>query len=123
MDGEISAAELKAALDDGDAPLIVDIRNPAQFGRERIEGSVNVPMSRLPQEVEQISGADHVVTVCPHGKASVRAARLITSFEGFDGEVESLSSGLEGWEGPVEGSRADGDDTGTSETASSDAPF
>jgi len=121
MDGEISAAELKAALENGDEPLIVDIRNPEQFERERIAGSVNVPMSRLPQRVDEVSDADHVVTVCPHGKASVRAARLITSFEGFDGEVESLSSGLEGWDGPVEGSRADGE-ASESETTS-DAPF
>jgi len=120
MDGEISAAELKTALEAGDAPLVVDIRNPEQFERERIEGSINVPMSRLTQRVDEISDADHVVTVCPHGKASVRAARLITSFEGFDGEVESLASGIEGWDGPVEGSRANGDDAG--ETAS-DAPF
>jgi rhodanese-related sulfurtransferase len=119
MDGEISAAELKETLENDDVPLIVDIRNPAQFERERIAGSVNVPMSRLPQEVETVSDADHVVTVCPHGKASVRAARLITSFEGFDGDVESLSSGIEGWDGPVEGSRAEAAESETT----SDAPF
>jgi hypothetical protein len=44
----------------------------------------------------------HVVTVCPHGEASVRAARLIGAYEGFDGRVESLACGLEGWTGPLE---------------------
>jgi len=119
MDGEISAAELEAALEDGDDPLIVDIRNPEQFERRRIAGSINVPMSRLPQGIDRVSGADHVITVCPHGKASVRAARLITSFEDFDGVVESLASGIADWDGPVEGSRID-DET---EPADSDAPF
>jgi len=116
MDGEISGPELEAALDDGDEPLVVDIRNPQQFERERIEDSINIPLGELPDEVDRIGDADHVVTVCPHGKASVKAARLITSFEGFDGTVESLACGLSGWDGPTESTAADG-------THSPDAPF
>jgi rhodanese-related sulfurtransferase len=104
MDGEISPAELAERLDESnEEPLVVDIRNPPEFEREHIPGSVNVPLSRLPREVDRVSDADHVVTVCPHGKASVRAARLITAFEGFDGRVESLEHGLVGWDGPIDG--------------------
>ncbi len=120
MDGEISGPELEDALE-GDEPLVVDIRNPRQFERKRIEDSINIPMSKLPQQVDRVSDADHVVTVCPHGQASIRAARLITSFEGFDGQVESLSCGLTGWEGSVEGE--DVADTADGETQSQDAPF
>lgn len=116
MDGEISGPELETKLDSDEKPLIVDIRNQRQFERLRIPDSVNIPLSELPQRVEQIRDADHVVTVCPHGKASVKAARLITSFEGFDGVVESLSCGLSGWDGPVEG-----EDMASEE--SQDAPF
>ncbi len=104
MDGEISPAELERRLDDSpdDDPLVVDIRQPRAFAQGRIPGSVNVPLNTLPNEVETVAGADHVVTVCPKGKASIRAARLITAFEGFDGRVESLESGLTGWDGPLE---------------------
>jgi len=116
MDGEITAAELEAALEDGDAPLVVDIRSPHEYQREHIEDSINVPLGELPQKIETVADADHVVTVCPHGKASVRAANLITSFEGFEGRVESLGCGLTGWEGPVDSTL---DDTGES----ADAPF
>jgi len=116
MDGEISPAELERQLADGsdDTPLVVDIRQPQAFERERIPESVNVPFNRLPNDVETVADADHVVTVCPHGEASVRAARLITAFEGFEGRVESLESGLTGWDGPVE--------TGIDDDAP-DAPF
>lgn len=116
MDGEISGPELKNALDSDKQPLIVDIRNKRQFERSRIPDSVNVPLAELPQRVETIRDAEHVVTVCPHGKASVKAARLITSFEGFNGTVESLSCGISGWDGPIEGA-----DIATE--SSSDAPF
>lgn len=116
MDGEISPAELADTLDE-DPPMIVDIREPRAFEVEHIPGSVNIPFSQLTTEIDQVEGADHVVTVCPHGKASVKAARLITSFEGFDGRVESLASGLSGWDGPTDGSV---EQTGAQE---SDAPF
>ncbi|MEF8814551.1 MAG: rhodanese-like domain-containing protein [Halovenus sp.] len=118
MDGEISPAELERRLGDGpdDDPLVVDIRQPRAFAQQRIPGSVNVPFNRLPNEVETVADADHVVTVCPHGEASIRAARLITAFEGFDGRVESLESGLTGWDGPLEReTERDGD--------TPDAPF
>ena len=103
MDGEISGPELEAKLENGDSPLIIDIRNKRQFDQHRIPGAVNVPLAQLPQRVETVRDAEHVVTVCPHGKASVKAARLVTSFEGFSGTVESLSCGFSGWDGPVEG--------------------
>ncbi|MFW6434912.1 MAG: rhodanese-like domain-containing protein [Halovenus sp.] len=123
MDGEISGPELEDALEDDEEPLIVDIRNPQQFERERIEGSINIPLGQLPQQVDRVSDADHVVTVCPHGQASVRAARLITSFEGFDGTVESLECGLTGWEGPTETADRRATTESTDETQSPDAPF
>lgn len=116
MDGEISGPELQTALDSDEKPLIVDIRNARQFERSHIPGSVNIPLAELPQRVETLRDADHVVTVCPHGKASVKAARLITSFEGFNGTVESLSCGITGWEGATESEDMDAEE-------SADAPF
>ena len=106
MDGEITATELRQARAETD-PLVVDIRNPGSFAHEHIEGSINIPLGQIPAEIDRVAEADHVVTVCPHGKASIRAAELIASFEGFDGRVESLARGLEGWDGPVASEMAD----------------
>ncbi|WP_181693196.1 rhodanese-like domain-containing protein [Natronomonas sp. LN261] len=102
MDGEITADELKELLDSGTPPRIVDIRSPGQFRREHIPGSENIPFAELTARIEELSDADRVVTVCPHGKSSVQAARLIASFEGFEGRVESLDPGLRGWPYEVE---------------------
>ena len=115
MDGEISTDEVASLIDSGEAPRIVDIRSPAAFARGHIPGSENIPFGRLPERVESLADADHIVTVCPHGKASVQAARLITSFEGTaDARVESMAGGLDSWEGPLESDEAD---------ASTDSPF
>jgi rhodanese-related sulfurtransferase len=114
MDGEISTEEVASLVETDDPPRIIDIRSPAAFARGHIPGSENVPFGQLPGSVEALAGADHIVTVCPHGKASVQAARLITSFEGTaDARVESMAGGLEAWDGPLE---ADAD-------ASPDSPF
>jgi rhodanese-related sulfurtransferase len=103
MDSEIDPAELQDVLDDGRERRIVDIRSPAAFRRGHIPGSVNIPFENLPDRVGTLAGAEHIVTVCPHGKASVQAARLIASFEGTtDATVESLHGGLEAWDGPLE---------------------
>jgi rhodanese-related sulfurtransferase len=120
MDGEITTDEVASLLDDGARPRIVDIRSPAAFARGHIPGSENVPFERLPDRVEEMADADHIVTVCPHGKASVQAARLIASFEGTaDARVESMAGGMDAWEGPLESDGA-GEAAADSEP---DAPF
>jgi rhodanese-related sulfurtransferase len=121
MDGEIEPAELAERLDDETDRRIVDIRSRAAFRRGHIPGSENVPFEELPDRVATLADADHVVTVCPHGKASVQAARLIGSFEGTaDATVESLAGGLEAWEGPLDN---DAPETAADEGPEPDAPF
>jgi len=117
MDGEITAEALRELLDEG--VRVVDIRSPAQFRRGHIPDSENVPLAELTNRVEAFAGADRVVTVCPHGQASVQAARLIGSFEGFEGRVDSLSSGLEGWPYDLE----TGDGAAAKDGSTPDAPF
>ena len=103
MDDEISAEALRALLD-GDADVrVVDIRSPGAFRRGHIPGSENVPFEELTDRIESVADADRVVTVCPKGEASVQAARLIDSFEGFAGRVDSLEPGIDGWPYELEG--------------------
>lgn len=117
MDGELSADELEAILGD-DGVRVVDIRQRAAFERGHIPGSENIPFDQLPGSVDRLDGADHVVTVCPHGQASQQAARLVASYEGIgdDARVDSLACGIEGWPGDLEQSVDD-------EGPATDAPF
>jgi rhodanese-related sulfurtransferase len=116
MDGEISTDEVASLIDAEDPPRIIDIRSPAAFARGHIPGSENVPFGELPERVESFADADHIVTVCPHGKASVQAARLVSSYEGTTGaRVESMAGGLDEWSGPLE------QDAGESGAGESDA--
>jgi rhodanese-related sulfurtransferase len=117
MDGEIEPDRLNAKLDGDDEPVVIDIRNPPAFRQGHIPHSINVPLSQLTGSVESVADADHVVTVCPHGQASVKAARLIAAHEAFDGRVDSLKGGLTAWDGPIEAAAEQSSDDGP------DAPF
>lgn len=119
MDGEIEPATLATRLADdaASAPLVVDVRPPAAFRRGHIPDSLNIPLSALTDRIEAVDGAEHVVTVCPHGEASVQAARLIAAYEGFSGRAESLRGGLEAWDGPL------ATDDGERATDEPEAPF
>ncbi|MEF8777969.1 MAG: rhodanese-like domain-containing protein [Natronomonas sp.] len=119
MDGEISADELWEMLQADKPVRIVDIRSPGQFQRGHIPDSENIPFGELTSRIEALENDDHVVTACPHGQASVQAARLIGSYEGFDGRVESLESGIEGWSHGLE----TGESSDSEERDAPDPPF
>ncbi|MFW6384567.1 MAG: rhodanese-like domain-containing protein [Halodesulfurarchaeum sp.] len=110
MPGEIDPIHLESLLEAGESVRVVDIRSPAAFERSHIPDSENVPFDELTRAIDDFEGASHVVTVCPHGEASLQAARLIESFEGVspDARIESLAGGIESWPGDlVSGEPAD----------------
>jgi rhodanese-related sulfurtransferase len=119
MDGEIEPDELIDLLDADEPPRVVDIRPRPEYRHGHIPGSENVPLARLVEDVETFAGDDHVVTVCPHGEASVRAARLIAAYGDFSGRVESLRGGLAAWRGPLSAA----DDRSDAGGEESTAPF
>lgn len=127
MDGEISAEELQELLEANVDVRIVDIRSRAAFRRGHIPKSENVPFGELTDRIEDLADAERVVTVCPHGKASQQAARLIGSFEGFSGQVDSLAPGIEGWPYELETDAETASDGGSDEDEAADegpeAPF
>jgi rhodanese-related sulfurtransferase len=98
---EIGPETLQDRLDE-DSLRVVDIRSPRGFRHGHIPGSENLPLQELTGEVDRLTDADRIVTVCPHGKSSIQAARLINSYEGIDdGTAVSLAGGLDAWDGPV----------------------
>ena len=99
---EVTPAEVEAKLDDDDVQ-IVDIRRPGRFERGHIPGAINIPMTELPQRVDEHEWGDEVVVACPIGQSSVQAAKLIRSFEEVDenAEVASMAGGYEEWDGPL----------------------
>ncbi|ELZ04832.1 rhodanese-like domain-containing protein [Natrialba asiatica] len=142
MDGEISPDEVNDLLNtdtddtganeanadaDSDAVVrVVDIRDERSFAHSRIPGSENIPFQELTGRVDELEDADRIVTVCPHGKASVQAAQLLGSYEGTaDARIESMAGGLEKYGLKYGLAAGDRESDGADEPASTNAesPF
>jgi rhodanese-related sulfurtransferase len=103
---EIKPWDLAARLQQpGPAPLLLDVREPAEFAAARIAGAVNVPRGVLEQacewdhdETEPALAAardQEVVVVCRSGKRSLLAGDVLQQL-GFS-RVVSLATGMRGW--------------------------
>ncbi len=67
--------EIKAYLDAG--ATILDVRTPAEYAEEHIEGSVNIPLDTVPQNVEKIKKMGKVVAHCRSGARSGNATDFL----------------------------------------------
>jgi rhodanese-related sulfurtransferase len=103
---EITPWDLGKRLQAGDAPLLIDVREPSEFGMLRIPGSINVPRGVLEQSCEwdydetlpELAGGERgreIVLICRSGKRSALAADTLRQM-GF-ANVISLKLGVRGW--------------------------
>jgi rhodanese-related sulfurtransferase len=102
MVDEIEPDELKRRIDEGDSPQIIDIRNGEHFAEGHIPGAENVPFNKITESIDEYDWGDDIVVACPIGQSSQQAARLIESYEGFDGKVANLEGGYREWEYELE---------------------
>ena len=92
---ELDAAEVKTALDRGEAVLI-DVREPAEYARERIPGVPLVPISAFDiAKVRQIAGSKKVILHCGSGIRSARAAEALNGAGVTN--VAHLKGGIATW--------------------------
>ena len=102
---EIQPWDLSKLLAGDRPPLVLDIREPAEFALAQIPGSINVPRGVLEQACEWDyeetvpEFADRrerpIVVVCRSGNRSILAADVMQQM-GF-ADVVSLKTGVRGW--------------------------
>ena len=86
--------DLAAAIRDGLAPLLIDLREPEACATGRVPGSENIPERRTSALVMRISRSAEVVLVCDDGRMSSMAARTLR----FCGHrVTHLDGGVKAW--------------------------
>jgi len=95
--GELGADALRARLEAGEALLLLDVREPAEWEKAHIEGATLVPLGALEARLSELSEWRErpVVVLCHHGTRSARACALLAG-AGFQ-HVENLSGGIEAW--------------------------
>jgi sulfur-carrier protein adenylyltransferase/sulfurtransferase len=95
-DGDaITPLELKARIDRGERPFILDVRNPEEIAICRIAGSTVIP---LPELANRLGELDPSVPMVVHCKSGVRSAKAITLLRGAGfGRLTNLTGGILAW--------------------------
>lgn len=75
--------------------MIVDVREPWEVERCRIEGSRSIPLRELPAQAATLPQDRDVVLVCHHGGRSAQAAMWLAR-NGF-AHVHNLEGGVDAW--------------------------
>jgi len=98
---EISVAELQRERGaKGDDLILVDVREPHEWEIAHIEGARLIPLSQLPDRLNELDGHAEIVTHCHHGARSLKALEILKG-AGY-GKVRSLAGGIDAWAEQVE---------------------
>ncbi|MFO1413424.1 MAG: rhodanese-like domain-containing protein [Burkholderiales bacterium] len=99
---QIAPAELAAWLADParPAPFVVDVREPWEVERCRIDGAHPIPLHELPARVGELPRDGDLVLVCHHGGRSQHAAMWLAG-NGFP-KLHNLRGGVDAWANDVD---------------------
>ncbi|UVI32643.1 sulfurtransferase TusA family protein [Paenibacillus spongiae] len=96
----ISNDEVKQMLLGGSAPVIIDVREPAEYAFNRIPGAVSIPFGELEQQIGRLDPEQELYLICRTGSRSDMAAQLLAQ-KGFR-SVKNVIPGMSEWNGPTE---------------------
>jgi hydroxyacylglutathione hydrolase len=91
----IDPEELAARLDGAEPPLILDVRNAAEYAGEHIPDSLHIPYGDLAERIDELPRERPIAAICRGGKRSGLAASILQR-EGFD-EVVHVGQGVGIW--------------------------
>ena len=99
---EISPRELKALIENGNgnAPFVLDVRNPEEYEIAKIQGTTLIPLPELPDRLSELDPNRPLVVHCKSGARSARAVKLLKD-AGFR-DVKNLSGGILAWADEVD---------------------
>jgi rhodanese-related sulfurtransferase len=80
---------------DVEPPVLLDVRELWELAICRIEGSVSIPMGRIPGAVSKLDPDREILVICHHGIRSYQVARYLEQ-RGFT-RVVNLEGGVAAW--------------------------
>ena len=93
--GDMTVRELKARMDGGSAPTLIDVREPHEHQICRIPGAQLIPMKELPRRLEEFDPTQEIVVHCRSGGRSARAVAMMRE-RGFL-QARNLAGGVLAW--------------------------
>ena len=91
----IDPDELARRVDAADPPLVLDVRNDAEYAGEHIPGSLHIPYGDLAGRFDELPRDRPIAAICRGGKRSGLAASILQR-EGF-ADVVHVGQGVGAW--------------------------
>jgi len=91
----ITAQELHALQESKDPPLVIDVRDRAEYKTGHVPGAINIPQKKLAKQLDKLANANSVVLYCYNGRRTRLAEQ--TLIENDIPNVFHLEGGLMGW--------------------------
>jgi rhodanese-related sulfurtransferase len=96
----ITPAEFAARRERGEAPRLVDVREPGEFELARVEGAELLPMSSFFRWYESLEREEEIVVMCHHGVRSAMVCMALAR-AGFK-RLYNLAGGIDRWSEEVD---------------------
>lgn len=81
--------------------VLLDIREPWEIAKARIEGAASIPMGEIPSRAfQELDPESHIVALCHSGVRSMNVAVWLRN-QGFE-KVQSLRGGIDAWSREVD---------------------
>ena len=91
----LSPTEVAARLRSDTPPLIIDVREPWEHGIAHVEPSELIPLTSLPQRVQELDPMQAYAVLCHHGVRSEMAANWLAQ-QGFQ-HLVNIEGGIDAW--------------------------
>ena len=95
MVDEISVERLKALVDAGETPRVLDVREAHELEISSLPFAFHIPMGEVPARLGELDPEAPLVVMCRSGGRSMQVARFLEA-RGFR-SVSNLAGGILAW--------------------------
>lgn len=71
MSAIMNDIDFKQLINDG--AFLVDVRTEAEYADGHVQGSINIPLHTIPNEIEQFKNKNNIIVFCRSGGRSAQA--------------------------------------------------
>lgn len=100
---DITPLQLSERLANGDDLVLIDVREPFEWSAGHIDGATHIPMSQIPQRLQEIPRDREVVMICRSGGRSAHVQDHLIRAQGYT-RVMNLVGGMQRWSRDVDSS-------------------
>jgi molybdopterin/thiamine biosynthesis adenylyltransferase/rhodanese-related sulfurtransferase len=97
---DVTPAALKASIDMGERPLLLDVREPYEYQICHLEGTKLIPLGQLQARMNELDKDKEMVVYCHTGIRSTQAVAFLRQ-AGFS-NARNLQGGIDAWSRQVD---------------------